>query len=1036
MSIAGREIIALEVTVTLAGGTTQTHYFSTEGFRSGPADTPADTYFAELVESIGEYRRELFGGARVAGAVKASKGVITLINSGGVLDSFAAAGAGGLVVARIGTPGAQYPAEYETLFRSYIDTVAADFQSVRLTLRDRVEQLDAPIVTAIFQGSGGLEGTVGAAGKKQLVFGAPGLVPPILLDPLRQIYYVQANATDINTVTGVAEFGQMFEGGYPIARGAHYTLAAELLADDGPDPGTCRMWSGYAVDLDVNGITYGSVSAGASYTKGPIYVRLGTPPVFELRFGASGYLQNSSSDPPREWRFSDLCNRAGMGDVLPETMAPVVGSVHDFDLGSRLIDAEQTFAQTMDDRAAALLGTYGFDAQDRFFCALLLGAEEGDDAPVFELTQDNASAFARTPVPGMEQPVWQVSVRAGRSHPSPTAGAASPEMKDILSRQDYLTTFTGTSDSVRSEFPRAASVSLEIDGHDFATVETQEAFVQRYGLLYGQQRDLVSLTCHDFGPSARAVGIMDKVTLRIPRFGYDAGKPMRVVTVAHDYRARTIRFALWGGGSGAHEWALGGGNFPSGSGDPGGSQGGPRPVPATGNKDAERDRMGNLSGAFIAAVTTQGPMTDAMGSMTGPIIAGPPPELMIYEGENLTPAETFTGAPAHERTQFLARMAAVTAEDFEGYTPLQSLIGQVITRNGISCTVTGDMATCSNNTLHGRFNTTPSGSQWMDCTASPTDPITLTFSPAIAALGANMPDFGDFVGQVSVQLTPSGSTADADYRSVVLRLTCDGTNNSTTFTDLSIYARPVTANGNAKVTTTSPKYGTGALALDGTGDYLSIPYAADLSFNGAEFCIEGWARLDTTVASGLCLIDFRGSGSGSSSWQPFVNASTRSIAIWSGTATVLASASNAVPPMGTWFHWAIERQGTTTKIYIDGAQVSSGTYDPAATNASGIRIGLNQAGTNGWIGAMDDIRFTRKVRYGGAFTPPAAALPVEGDPLITINHTVGAANGALYFWGFVDEAQTYTQARFYSSTTEDVFGIDDLVFAPASSILS
>jgi hypothetical protein len=462
-----RQHIALEVTVTLAGGATQTHYFATEGFRSGPADAPAGTYFAELVESVGEYRRELFGGARVAGAVKASRGSITLINAGGVLDNFAAAGAGGLVVARIGTPGAQYPAEYETLFRSYIDTVAADFQSVRLTLRDRVEQLDAPIVTAIFQGSGGLEGTVGAAGKKQLVFGAPGLVPPILLDPLRQIYYVQANATDINTVTGVAEFGQMFEGGYPIARGAHYTLAAELLADDGPDPGTCRMWSGYAGDLDVNGITYGSVSAGASYTKGPIYVRLGTPPVFELRFGASGYLQNSSSDPPREWRFSDLCNRAGMGDVEPVTMAPVAGVLEDFDCGARLIDADQSFAQVMDDRAAALLGTYGFDALDRFFCARLQGAEEGDDQPLLELTESNASACARTPVPGMEHPVWQVSVRAGRAHPSPTAGAASSEMKDILSRQDYLITFTGTSDAVRQQFPRAVSVSLDIDGHDF-----------------------------------------------------------------------------------------------------------------------------------------------------------------------------------------------------------------------------------------------------------------------------------------------------------------------------------------------------------------------------------------------------------------------------------------------------------------------------------------------------------------------------------------------------------------------------------------
>jgi hypothetical protein len=717
-----RQHIALEVTVTLAGGATQTHYFATEGFRSGPADAPAGTYFAELVESVGEYRRELFGGARVAGAVKASRGSITLINAGGVLDSFAAAGAGGLVVARIGTPGAQYPAEYETLLRSYIDTVAADFQSVRLTLRDRVEQLDAPIVTAIFQASGGLEGTVGAGAKKQLVFGTPGLVPPILIDPLRQIYYVQANATDINTVTGVAEFGQMFEGGYPIARGAHYTLAAELLAEEGPAPGTCRMWSGYAGDLDVNGITYGSVAVGAVYTKGPDLRPTRHAARVRAALRSLWLLQNSSSEAPREWRFSDLCNRAGMGDVLPETMAPVVGSVRRLRLRlARLIDADQTFAQTMDDRAAALLGTYGFDALDRFFCARLLGAEEGDDAPVLELTQDNASAFARTPVPGMEHPVWQVSVRAGRAHPSPTAGAASSEMKDILSRQDYLITFTGTSDAVRQQFPRAVSVSLDIDGHDFPTSEAQLAFVQRFGVLYGQQRDFISLTCHDFSAAARAVGVMDKVTLRIARFGYDAGLPMRVITVAHDYRTRTIRFGLWGGGSGAHTWALGGGNFPSGSGDPGGSQGGPRPVPATGNKDAERDRMGNLSGAFIAAVTTQGPMTDAMGSMTGPIIAGPPPELMIYEGENLTPAETFTGAPAHERAQLLARLSSVAAEDFEGFTPLQSLAGTVLSRNGVSCTLTGGAATCSDDTRTGASTPRqPAANGW---TARPVRPI-------------------------------------------------------------------------------------------------------------------------------------------------------------------------------------------------------------------------------------------------------------------------------------------------------------------------
>jgi hypothetical protein len=324
----------------------------------------------------------------------------------------------------------------------------------------------------------------------------------------------------------------------------------------------------------------------------------------------------------------------------------------------------------------------------------------------------------------------------------------------------------------------------------------------------------------------------------------------------------------------------------------------------------------------------------------------------------------------------------------------------------------------------------------MDCNASAGTPTTLTFAPAISALACYMPDFGDFAGQVSVQLTPSGSTADAEWQLVSLRLDCEGANNSTTVPDLSRYGHTLTASGNAKLSSTSPKYGSTCMVFDGAGDYFSIPYHDSLSFADTEFTLEGWARLDTTVASGLCLIDFRGSGAGSVSWQPFVNASTRVIAIWSGSATVLASATNAVPAMGTWFHWAIERIGTTTKIYINGSQVSSGTFDPLPTHSSGIRIGLNQAGSNGWIGAMDDIRFTRRARYGGAFTPPAAALPIEGDPVYDIRHTVNAASGALYHWGFASTADAYTQVRFYSSAEEDLFGIDDMVFCTGSDVIN
>lgn len=614
--MSGREHITLEITVTLDGsGAQQTYYLATEGFRTGAADTPPTTYFAELVDSIGEYRRDLFSAARVAGATKPSRLTITLINAAGVLDVFSRVSTGGQVVARIGVPGTAYPAAYETLFVAYIDTAPADFDVVRLNVRDRIDLLDAPIVTAAFAGTGGLEGTVTAANKKQLVFGQPGLVPMILLDPVNQIYYVQANATDSNTIGGLAEFGHVFEGGVPVERGPLYDSPNQLLGTE-PSVGQYRMWSGIYPNR-LNGAEFLDPQKTAVYTKGPIYVRLKAPPIFDLRFGASGLLQNSTSATPRAWRFTDMCNRAGMPDVTPTALAPMAGLVEDFDMGNRFIDGDQTYLDAMNDRAQALQGAFGFDRLDRFYCARLLDPEDGADASVFEFNADNSSNFARTPVPGMENPAWQVSVRAGRAHPGNLASGASVEMQDILSRQDYLTSFTGTSDDVRKRFPRAVSVSLEIDGHDFPTIESQQAFVDTFGRLHGTQRDFVSLTCHRFDSATRGIDLLSKVTLRLPRFGFDAGVLMRVVSVAPDYRSRTIRFTLWGNNSGRTEWELGGGHYPAGSGDPGGSYGGaeiPQSVPSL---TQQRDTLGDITGYFAGAISLAGALEPNLDSMTG-----------------------------------------------------------------------------------------------------------------------------------------------------------------------------------------------------------------------------------------------------------------------------------------------------------------------------------------------------------------------------------------------------------------------------------
>lgn len=1023
--------------VLMVAGVETTYWFATRGLRTSASDSPPLLYIEERVHRAGGYSRSLWGNgqaARVSGAVQPSFGVVTLANADGALDALAAAAPGGAVTCWYGDDSLAF-ADYTQVYTARVHSVLADFDLVHIRQRDRLQDLGRPILTATFTGAGGLEGPPGLqTRKKPLVFGEPGMVPLIQVDALRQVYYVQANATSLSLYSGGSEFGHVFEGGVPITHAGGYVFDADLLGDTtAPAAGAYRYWAGYGGDLVANGsLVFGSVAEANSYTKGPLYVRLGTPPVLGLRIGASGLLQNERSEAPRAWRFTDLCNRAGLSDVWPGDLAPMGGLVEDFDAGNRYIAGDETYLDVMNDRAAALHGAFGFDRLDKFWCVRLTDPADGADAVVYAFDGDNARDFARVAASDAERPVWQVNVRAGKAYPDSPAELASAEMRDLLQRDPWLVAFAGSSSQALDAYPGATVAEVEIQGHHLADQAAQLDYVTRFGRLYGCRRELIKLKAVDFGPELLTIPLHAKVTLTLERFGMAAGVTMRVVGIEADLDARTVGFTLWGGAGGTHYWALTGGSFPAAAGDPGGSGGstGKPPNWAT----AIQRGLGAFGVEAYAALQFELQADNALGEIaaTSELSDTPP---FIYEGENLAPGGLVIGNPLHERTQFLARLDTVTAETFESYSDAQTLIGEVLTHNSVSCTVTGGGAVCSDDTTHGRFNTTTSGAKWMDCNASASTPVTLSFSPAIAALGCYMPDFGDFAGQVSAQLTPSGSTADQEWQLVSLMLDGEGANNSTTVTDRSRYGHVLTAAGNAKLTTTTPKYGTACMAFDGTGDYFSIPYHDSLSFNGKEFTIEGWARLDTTVASGLCLIDFRGSGSGSSSWQPFVNASTRSIGIWSGSATVLASASNAVPAMGTWFHWAIERSGTTTKIYINGAQVSSGTFDPLATHSSGIRIGLNQAGTNGWNGAMDEIRFTRRARYGGAFTAPAAALPIVGDPMYEINHTVNAASGALYFWGFVSTADTYTQVRFYSSSIEDVFGIDDLVFCAAADVL-
>ena len=152
------------VVPTGSGSATTTRYVTTRGFRTLSTDTPASTYIEERVAKAGGFSRSLFSGSAMGGLIKPNYGVLTLNNEDGGLDTIATyAGGGGTVTCWWGEDGAAFPAGYTQVYVATIASVLVDFETVVIRQQDRFEQLNRPVVTATFAGTGSIEGTDTAA---------------------------------------------------------------------------------------------------------------------------------------------------------------------------------------------------------------------------------------------------------------------------------------------------------------------------------------------------------------------------------------------------------------------------------------------------------------------------------------------------------------------------------------------------------------------------------------------------------------------------------------------------------------------------------------------------------------------------------------------------------------------------------------------------------------------------------------------------------------------------------------------------------
>jgi hypothetical protein len=187
--------------------------------------------------------------------------------------------------------------------------------------------------------------------------------------------------------------------------------------------------------------------------------------------------------------------------------------------------------------------------------------------------------------------------------------------------------------------------------------------------------------------------------------------------------------------------------------------------------------------------------------------------------------------------------------------------------------------------------------------------------------------------------------------------------------------------GDAQISTSVKKYGTGSLSFDGTGDWIRSFDNLPIAFGSGDFTVEGWIYLNNVSSTKGIMYGLGSNSFGLRVGQSYLgnvnglNISRSGIADLEYCAFTFST--------NTWYHIAVVRSGTTIYFFVDGTQQttqgSGGSSYNFATPSTGFIVGANNDTNERFNGYIDDFRITKGyARYTANFTPPTAALPDIG----------------------------------------------------------
>ncbi|HZH25762.1 MAG TPA: hypothetical protein VEY95_01150 [Azospirillaceae bacterium] len=491
----------------------------------GYAAPDAPGYYEPRILQPANLRRTAFGEGTTTGAVEAGFGEMVLANIDGGLDALVDHGFDGRALRiLIGDEDAPYSA-FTVLFQGTIEQPAFTLNEVSFRLRDRLFEFDQPAQATKFAGTDngatGLEGGTDLKGRpKPRVYGTVRNVAPPYANTSLLVLQINDGA--------VFDVPAVYDNGVALTKGADYADQAAMLAT-APTAGQYRVWKAggmFRLGSSPAGVVTADVVQGATAAD-----RTAAQILRALATGPGGI--PAADVVAADVAALDVANSAELGIW---------------------IDDEVTVLETMEQVSNAVGAWFGFDRLGRLRMRRL-SAPSGTPAATLQRLWSGEVADAQpadiveleripTRDEGRGVPAYRVRLGYQRNWTVQTngiAGSVTPARREFLAAEYRRVTATDTAVQTKHRLAKELAFESLLD-----TEAAAQAEAARRLALYGVRRDRLRARVKFDAGLAATVDLGSVVRVRLPRFGYGAGKLFEVIGIEYDAARDVADLELWG----------------------------------------------------------------------------------------------------------------------------------------------------------------------------------------------------------------------------------------------------------------------------------------------------------------------------------------------------------------------------------------------------------------------------------------------------------------------------------------------------------